>query len=147
MPAQHRADELDIVLGLERLEIDHLLIAAAREAAVGVEHVGDAAAHARREVAAGPADHDDAPRGHVLAAVIADAFDHGKRAAVADREPLAGDAAHVGLAAGRAVEADVADDHVLVGRERRLPRRIHDQLAARQPLAPEVVRIALEAHA
>ena len=43
---------------LERLEIDHLAVAAPREAPVGVEHVGDAAAHARREVAAGPAEHD-----------------------------------------------------------------------------------------
>ena len=40
----------------------------------------------------------------MLAAVIAHAFDHRNRAAVADREALAGDAAHVGLAAGGAVE-------------------------------------------
>ena len=39
------------------------------------EHVGDAAAHAGGEVPAGAAEHDDAAAGHVLAAVIADAFD------------------------------------------------------------------------
>ena len=55
-----------------------LLVAAARELAVVVEHVGDAAAHARREVPPGPAEHDDAPAGHVFAAVIADALDDGE---------------------------------------------------------------------
>ena len=60
--------------------------------AVVVEHVGDAAAHARGEVAAGRADHDDAAAGHVLAAVVADALDDGGGARVAHREPLAGDA-------------------------------------------------------
>ena len=55
-----------------------------------------------------------APAGHVLAAVIADAFDDDRRAAVADAEALAGDAADVALAARRAVERDVADDDVLL---------------------------------
>ena len=71
------------------------------------------------EVAAGPAEHDDAAAGHVFAAVVADAFDDRVRAAVADGEALAGDAADVRLAAGRAVERDVADDDVLLGDERR----------------------------
>ena len=98
----------------ERLEIDHLAIAPAREVAVGVEHIGDAAAHAGREVAPGPPEHDHPPAGHVLAAVIADTFDHDRRAAVADAETLAGHAADVALAAGRAVERDVADDDVVL---------------------------------
>ena len=97
------------------------------EAAGRVEHVGDAAAHAGGEVPAGAAEHDDAAAGHVLAAVIADAFDDRERAAVADGEPLAGEAADVRLAAGRAVQRDVADDDVVLGDERRLPRRIDDQ--------------------
>ena len=91
------------------------------EVAVVVEHVGDAAAHAGGEVAAGPAEHDDAPAGHVLAAVVADALDDGVGAAVAHGEALAGDAAEEGLAAGRAVERDVADDDVVLGHERRRP--------------------------
>ncbi len=48
----------------------------AAERSVRVEHVRDAAAHAGGEVAPRPAQHDDAPAGHVLAAVIADALDH-----------------------------------------------------------------------
>ena len=43
------------------------------------------------------------------------------RAAVAHGEALAGDAAEEGLAAGRAVERDVADDDVLLGREASTP--------------------------
>src|SRR5207249_6335901 len=59
-------------------------------------------------------------------------------------EPLAGDAPHIGLAAGGPVEGDVADDDVLLGRERRRARGEDDQSAAREPLAPVVVGVALE---
>ena len=45
-----------------------------------------------------PENHDTAAR-HVLTAVIADPFDHGGRAAVADGEPLAGQPTEVRLAA------------------------------------------------
>ena len=63
-------------------------VAALPEIAVRVPDVGDAAAHAGGEVAAGGAEDDDAAAGHVFAAVVADAFDHGVGAAVADGEPL-----------------------------------------------------------
>jgi hypothetical protein len=56
-------------------------------------HIGDAARHAGREVAAGLAEHDDDAAGHVFAAVVAHALDHRDRAGIAHREPLAGDAA------------------------------------------------------
>ncbi len=85
--------------------------------AVLIEHVGHAAAHPGGEVASGLAEHDDQSARHVLAAVIADAFDDRVRAAVAHREALAGHAAEERLAAGRAVERDVADDDVLLGLE------------------------------
>ena len=52
--------------------------------------------------------------GHVFAAVVADAFDDRLRAAVANAEPFAGDAAEIDLAARRAVEHDVAGDDVLL---------------------------------
>ena len=84
-----------------------------------VEHVGEAARHAGGEVPAGAADDHHAPARHVLAPVVAHALHHGERAAVADREALARDAAEVGLAAGRAVEHHVADEDVLLGDEGR----------------------------
>ena len=101
--------QVDLVGVDQRLEIDHLRLQRRANVAVRVEHVGHAAAHAGGEVAPGPAEHDDAAAGHVLAAVIADALDHHGGAAVADAEALAGHAADERFAAGRAVERDVAD--------------------------------------
>ena len=112
--------------------------------AVGVEHVGHAAAHAGREITAGAAQHDDAAAGHVFAAVIADALDDGLRAAVANGEPLAGDAAHERVAAGGAVERDVADDDVFFRGKRGVARRTDDEASAGQSLADEVVGLAFE---
>ena len=66
---------------------------------------------AREVDARRPEDHH-AAAGHVLAAVVAHALDHGAGAAVADGEPLAGAAVDVDLAAGRAVEQHVAGDDV-----------------------------------
>src|SRR5204863_1142509 len=82
--------------------------------------------------------------GHVLAAVVADALDDGARARVAHPEALAGEAAEERLARGRAVEDGVADDHVLLGGERRALRRADGDRAAREALAGVVVRVAEE---
>ena len=82
-----------------------------------VQDEGLAAAHAGREVAPRGPEDDDAAAGHVLAAVVADAFDDGLGAAVAHGEALAGDAADERLAVRRAVEHDVADEDVLLRRE------------------------------
>ena len=110
----------------------------------GVVHERDAARHAGGEVAAGRAEHHDAPAGHVLAAVVADALDDRGGAGVAHAEPLAHDATEVGLAAGGAVERDVAGDDVLLGGELRLAVGEARELAAREPLAGVVVGVALE---
>ena len=138
-----RADDRDVGL-LERVEADELLVAAAVEAAVLVEDVGDAAAHAGGEVAAGAAEDDDVTAGHVLAAVVADALDDRRHARVADREALAGEPAEERLPGRRAVEDRVADDHVLLGREGRRLRRPDGDRAAGQSLACVVVRVAEE---
>src|SRR5262249_54417935 len=63
-------------------------IAAGGEGAVVVQHVGAAAAHARREVASRAAEHHHDALGHVLAAVVSDALHHGGDAAVAHAESL-----------------------------------------------------------
>ena len=105
----------DLVGVFQRLQIDHLQVAAAGKVAGLVQHVGDAARHAGREVAPRRAQHDDAAAGHVFAAVVAHALDHRVHAAVAHAEALAGHAADVGLAAGGAIEGHVADDDVFFG--------------------------------
>src|SRR5206468_6315323 len=133
------------VLGVDHgLEVHHAEIAAALEGAGLVEHVGEAAGHAGREVPARLADDDHAPARHVLAAVVPGSLDHRQSAAVAHREALARHAAEVGLAAGGAVEHHVADEDVLLGHEGRLAGRVDDDLAAREPLGDVIVGIALE---
>src|SRR4029077_20005347 len=76
---------------------------------------------------------------HVLAGVIARAFDHDRRAAVANREPLAGPAGNKRLAAARAVKGGVADRGFA-----RCAGRPHDDPAALHALADVVVRVAVE---
>ena len=82
--------------------------------------------------------------GHIFTAVVADAFDDGVDAAVADTEPFAGRAVDVGFTGGRSIKGDVADDDVVFCRENRFPRRRYDDLAAGQALAQVVVGIPFE---
>ena len=131
-----------VVLFRHRLELDHRHVAALGEVAVLVEHIGDAARHAGREVAAGLADDDDDAAGHVFAAMVADALDDGDGAGVAHGEALAGDAAEIALALDRAVEHGVADDDRLLGDDPGVFRRADDDAAARQALADIVVAVA-----
>ena len=110
-----------------------------------VQHIGYAARHARREIAAGRAEHDDNAAGHVFAAVIADALDHRNGARVAHRKTFASDAAEIDLAGNRAIEHGIADDdrlfrHDLSG----LARRVDHDAAARQALADIVIAFAFE---
>ena len=92
-------------------------------------------------------EHDDVAARHVLAAVVADALDDRVRARVAHGEPLAGEPAEERLAPGRAVEDGVADDHVLLGGERRALGRPDRDRAAGEALAGVVVRVARRASA
>ena len=109
-----------------------------------VEDVRDAAAHPGGEVPPCRAQHYHAPVGHVLAAVVAHAIDDGVRAAVADTEAFARQAADEHLAAGGAVEGHVANDDVLLGHKRRLPGRGRYQPPAGDALAEIVVGVALQ---
>ena len=65
---------------------------------------------------------------------------------VAHAEPFADDAAQEDLPAGRAVGDHVAGDDLLLGDERGVGVRVHDQPAAGQALAEVVVGVADEAH-
>ena len=123
---------------------DHRHVATLREIAVDIQHVGHAAAHAGREIAPRRPEYHHASTGHVLATVVADRLDDRAHATVANAKPFAGHPANIRLAARRAVERDVADDNVLLGHERRTLRRIDDDLAAAEPLADVVIRIALQ---
>ena len=86
---------------LDRLDVHHLGVQLRAELARLVEHVGDAARHAGREVAPGLAEHRHRAAGHVLAAVVAGAFHHRGGAGQAHREALARDAVEIGRACAR----------------------------------------------
>src|SRR3954452_12890004 len=118
--------DLDLFALVEGLDlVEHRRVDPPAEGAVLVEDERQAAAHAGGEVAPGRAEHDDAPAGHVLAAMVADPLDEGVGARVAHREALAGAAAEERASGRRAVEHRVADDHVVLGRERHALGRAH----------------------
>src|SRR5690349_10026247 len=102
------------------------------EIALLVEHVGNAARHAGREVAPRRSEHDDNATRHVFAAVIARAFDNGIGAGVADREAFARYAVEVALAGDRAIKHGIADDDAFFRRDAGFGSRPDDQLAARE---------------
>ena len=160
--ARHVAHDIDAAMGVQvaalviealvqllflrdRLKIDHRHIAATLKRPVFVQHIGNAARHARREIAARLADDDDNAAGHIFAAMVAGAFDHRDRARVADREALAGDTTEIALAADRAIEHRIAhDDRVFRHDLRGLPGRVDHELAARQALADIIIGLAFE---
>src|SRR5829696_10597661 len=95
--------DLGQVVGGRILEVDEAAVEVRGELALGVEHVGDPAAHAGGEVAPGRAEHDHAAAGHVLAAVVTRALDDRAGARVAHREALAGEPAEERAPARRPV--------------------------------------------
>ena len=135
---------VDVLFVRHRLELDHGEVAPRFECAVIVDHIGDAARHARREIASSAAEHHHDAARHVFAAMVAGALDHRKGARVAHREALAGHAAEIALAFDGAVENSIADNDGLLGYDGRGGWRTHDDAAARQTLADVVVGVALE---
>src|SRR5262249_7617369 len=137
----HLGDLLRVVQFLQRY---HGRIAASRELPRHVEHISDAARHARGKVASGSSQYHHATACHVFAAVIADRLDDRLDAAVAHAKPFAGHAADVRLAARYAVKRDVAGDDVLLRHKRGTLRGIKDDLSAAQSLAEVIIGVALE---
>src|SRR4051794_36812493 len=111
--ADDRPQPLAVVV-FDWIDVDHLEVEPAGEGVVRVVHEREPTGHAGAEVAARRPEHDDLAAGHVLAPVVAHAFDDRGRARVADAEPFADDAADEALAARRPVEDDVAGDDVLL---------------------------------
>ena len=95
-----------------------------------------AAGHSSPDIEADVAEDGYGASGHVLAAVIARAFDDGGRARVADCEALAGAAGDEELAAGCAVENGIAEQHCIA---RVVLRREYDKSPATHSLAGVVV--------
>src|SRR5579883_2966714 len=83
------------------------------------KEVGEASGHAGAEIQAErPKDQSNAT-GHVFAAMLANAFDDGESAAVANGETLTGAASDIELAGSGAIEHGVADKNVAPARSGR----------------------------
>jgi hypothetical protein len=95
-----------------------------------IENVGHPARHPGGEVPSGLAQDHDPASGHVFAAMIADALDHGVNTAVANAEAFTRDSVNIGFAAGGSVEGDVADDYILFRFEGCAWGRVDNDLAA-----------------
>src|SRR5690554_3331283 len=109
-----------------------------------VQHVGDAPAHACREVPADTPQYHGTAAGHVFAAMVARAFHHGGGPGVADTEAFAGHAADKHLARGGPVERRVAADNVLLRPEAASLGRGDDNAPPGEPLAQVVVAVAVK---
>src|SRR5947207_5010876 len=120
---------------------DELRVEAKGETADRVEHVELAAAHSRRDVEPDLAEDDHSAARHVLARVVAGTFDDRDGAGVAHRETLAYASRAEELAAGRAVENGVAEQHGVAGI---VASRQDRDSPAPHPLADAVVRLADE---
>ena len=89
------------LVGARRTDgVDEAAVDPAAEATDGVVHEGLASGHPSPEVVSDGAEHHHGAAGHVLTGVLAHALHHGQRAAVADREALAGPPGHEQLPAG-----------------------------------------------
>ena len=135
---------LNIVFIPELLQLDHVFVDPAVEAVVPVQDIGDAAAHAGREVLARGAKKHRSAACHIFQAVVAAAFRHSGGAGVPDTETLTGHAANIGCAGSRPVQGHVADDTVFRSFEPAAFRRAHDQPASRESLAEAVIGVSPE---
>ncbi len=118
-----------LVLARDRLEIDHGHVAALLEIALLIEHVSDTAGHTGCEIPPRRADDDHHAAGHVFAAMIPGALDHGDGAGVPDSEALAANATEIALTGNGAIKHGIADNDRLLGHDARVFRRAHDQAA------------------
>ena len=85
--AFHEVPQLDGILFVDSGSMSTISVLTSEW--VQITERGDTAGHAGGEVPPDRAEHGDGAAGHVLAAVVADAFDHRDRSGVADSEPLA----------------------------------------------------------
>src|SRR6185369_8167073 len=127
MTKDHGCNKLNLRLSVECGQRHHGSVT--KRSSV-VQQIRDATRHTSRKVSADPAQHHDSSTSHVLTTVIANSFNHHIHAAVPHTNPLACDTVDVSLATRRAVERNVADDHILFRNKRGIPGRNDDDLSA-----------------
>src|ERR1700678_4523287 len=123
--------DLQILCFDQGLEIDRAEVAALfGKIALLIENISHAATHARSEISATRSQHQYGSLRHVLAAVVANAFDNGGGTGVAHGEAFSGDSVEKCLAAGCPVKRNISDQNVFFGGKSRSARRIDDQAPA-----------------
>src|SRR5215203_2185682 len=144
VPFDHAPQVRDILLRLDRFQVDHLRVVELLETLILVQYVSYAAAHPGGEVAPGGAEHHHGTPSHVLATVFADALDDSLGARVSYREALSCEAPEVGLAPRCSVERDVAYHYALLRLVARLFGGVYGDATAGEALAHVVVGRALQ---
>ncbi len=130
--------------GGKSIDRHHRHVAKVLERIVRIIDVSNAARHAGRKVASGFAQDNDHAARHVLATMIADAFDHCDRAGIAHGKALACDALEIGLAGDGPIKHRVADDDVFKRRAGDAFRLANDHAPARKTLADIIVGVAFQ---
>ena len=112
---------------------------------IEVKHISVTAGEACTEVASGGAEHHNSAAGHVLAAVVAHAFDYKRGTAVTNAETFAGATGYEHLAGSGAETGDIAGDDVAVLVEGDVIFRAHDHATAGQALADTALPLGADA--
>src|ERR1700756_607434 len=113
MVSQHSLNQLDIAIFFELLDPHHCRIKFGPEAFILIQDKDLTATHTSAEIFSGLSeDHHDAS-GHILTSMVANSFDHRDRTGIAHGKPLAAHPVKVSLAAGCAIQYDIANDDVL----------------------------------
>src|SRR5690606_19546158 len=125
-------------------EINHTLVASVCEAVLGVEHVGDAAAHTRSKVLACWSQYKRDAARHVFTAMFAYTLHDGGSATVPHAKPFTSSPVEECTPGRRAVQHNIAGDDVLFRHVCRINRWAYRDSASGQAFAHVVVRVAVE---
>lgn len=138
------ADESDLMRVLNAAQLNHLLVDLALEVLVDVKDVSNTTRHTSSEVATSAAKTENTTTSHVLATVVTHTLNNGGDTRVTDSETLGGNTAEETGTSSSAVQANVTDNHVLLGLEDRVAGRVDDEATTGKTLSDVVVAVTLK---
>src|SRR5437879_13333483 len=136
---EQRLDLLRFVGESDALQPHHLAVDSAGEATLLIVDIGDAARHARAEIAPCRAQHDDRTASHIFAAVVPYAFDDGHGPTITHCKALTHLAAHQQQTASRTIKYGITGNDLFVRLIRAACVRSYDALAASHTLSHVVI--------
>src|SRR5271170_919863 len=119
------------------------------EVLINVKNISNATRHTSSKVAASVTEDDDSTTGHVFATVIANSFYNSVCTGVSDSKSFSCNSSEIAGTTRSTVQADIANENVLLSLKNCTSRRINDQSTARKAFAHIIVRITfqLQCHA